>query len=88
MGAAKTPEQRETELMERLERIEALEREIRERERAVKAKEGAKKQIVLRLAPSLWDEIAAWAEEDFRSINSQMEYLLTRAVKERKGKIG
>lgn len=88
MGAAKTPEQRETELMERLERIEALEREIRERERAVKAKEGAKKQIVLRLAPSLWDEISAWAEEDFRSINSQIEYLLTRAVKERKGKIG
>ena len=88
MGAAKTPEQRETELMERLERIEALEREIRERERAVKAKEGAKKQIVLRLAPSLWDEIAAWAEEDFRSINSQIQYLLTRAVKERKGKIG
>lgn len=88
MGAAKTPEQRETELMERLERIEALEREIRERERAVKAKEGAKKQLVLRLAPSLWDEIAAWAEEDFRSINSQIEYLLTRAVKERKGKIG
>lgn len=88
MGAAKTPEQRETELMERLERIEALEREIRERERAVKAKEGAKKQIVLRLAPSLWDEIAAWAEEDFRSINSQIEYLLTRAVKEREGKIG
>ena len=88
MGAAKTPEQRETELMERLERIEALEREIRERERAVKAKEGAKKQIVLRLAPSLWDEIAAWAEEDSRSINSQIESLLTRAVKERKGKIG
>ena len=74
------------ELRERLERIEALEREIKERERAVKAREGAKKQLVLRLAPSLWDEIAAWAEEDFRSINSQIEYLLTRAVKERKGK--
>ena len=62
MAAAKSPEQREQELRERLERIEALEREIKARERAVKAKEGAKKQIVLRLAPGLWDEIAAWAE--------------------------
>lgn len=86
MAAPRTPEQRELELRERLERIEALEREIKERERAVKAREGAKKQLVLRLAPSLWEEIAVWAEEDFRSINSQIEYLLTRAVKERKGK--
>ena len=86
MAAPMTPELREQELRERLERIEALEREIKERERAVKAREGARKQLVLRLAPSLWDEIAAWAEEDFRSINSQIEYLLTRAVKERKGK--
>ncbi len=87
MAAARSPEQREQELRERLERIEALEHEIKERERAVKAREGAKKQLVLRLSPSLWDEIAAWAEEDFRSINSQIEYLLTRAVKERrKGK--
>lgn len=85
-GEKQSPEAREAALRERLERIEALEREIKERERAVKAKEGAKKQIVLRLSPSLWDEIAAWAEEDFRSINSQIEYLLTRAVKERKGK--
>ena len=75
-GEKQSPEAREAALRERLERIEALEREIKERERAVKAKEGAKKQIVLRLSPSLWDEIAAWAEEDFRSINSQIEYCL------------
>lgn len=83
-GERQSPEAREAALRERLERIEALEREIKERERAVKAKEGAKKQIVLRLSPSLWDEIAAWAEEDFRSINSQIEYLLTAAVRGRK----
>ena len=82
-GEKQSPEAREAALRERLERIEALEREIKERERAVKAKEGAKKQIVLRLSPSLWDEIAAWAEEDFRSINSQIEYLLTAAVRGR-----
>ena len=79
-GEKQSPEAREAALRERLERIEALEREIKERERAVKAKEGAKKQIVLRLSPSLWDEIAAWAEEDFRSINSQIEYLLLSLI--------
>lgn len=79
-----TPEEREAALRERLERIEALEREIKERERAIKAKEGAKKQVLLRLSPTLWDEIAAWAEEDFRSINGQIEFLLASAVRARK----
>ena len=79
-----TPEEREAALRERLERIEALEREIKERERAIKAKEGAKKQVLLRLSPTLWDEIAAWAEEDFRSINGQIEFLLSYAVRARK----
>ena len=41
-----------------------------------------KKQIPLRLSPSLWAEINRWAEDDFRSINGQIEYLLTRAVSE------
>ena len=79
-GEKLTPEEREAALRERLERIEALEREIKERERAIKAKEGAKKQVLLRLSPTLWDEIAAWAEEDFRSINGQIEFLLSSAV--------
>ncbi len=74
-----TPEEREQALRERLERIEALEREL-------KAKESAKKQVPLRLSNTLWTEIAAWAEEDFRSINGQIEYLLTEAVRRRKGK--
>lgn len=43
-----------------------------------------KKQILLRLSPSLWTDLAAWAEDDFRSINSQIEYLLSEAVKQRK----
>ena len=42
------------------------------------------KQVLLRLSPSLWDEIAAWAEDDFRSINAQIEYLLSEAVRHRK----
>lgn len=48
------------------------------------AKEKDKKQILLRLAPSLWRELAGWAEEDFRSINGQIEYLLTECVRQRK----
>lgn len=47
-------------------------------------KEKDKKQILLRVSPSLWKELAAWAEEDFRSINGQIEYLLTECVKRRK----
>lgn len=47
-------------------------------------KDKEKKQILLRLSPSLWRELAAWAEDDFRSINGQIEYLLTECVKKRK----
>ena len=45
-------------------------------------KENAKKQVLLRLSPSLWNKIAQWAEDDFRSINGQIEYILTKAIKE------
>lgn len=45
-----------------------------------------KKQVPLRLSPTLWNEINQWAEEDFRSINGQIEFLLTEAVKQRKKK--
>jgi len=47
-------------------------------------KEKDKKQILLRLSPSLWREVAVWAEEDFRSINGQIEFLLTEAVRKRR----
>ena len=78
---------KEEQLAARLARITDMEAQVLKREKALKEKEKAKKQVLLRLAPSLWDEIAAWAEDDFRSINSQIEYLLTEAVRERrKGK--
>ena len=47
-------------------------------------KENSKKQIPLRLSSTLYKELAQWAEEDFRSINGQIEYLLTEAVIKRK----
>ena len=43
-----------------------------------------KKQIPLRLSPKLYAAIAAWAEDDFRSVNGQIEYILTEAVKKRR----
>ena len=57
---------------------------MRRKERELAAKESKRKQIVLRLPESLWNEIARWAEDDFRSINGQIEYLLTKSVRERK----
>lgn len=43
-----------------------------------------KKQILLRLSPQLWRDLASWSEDDFRSINGQIEYLLSEAVRKRK----
>lgn len=51
-----------------------------------KPKDKAKKQVPLRLSASLWNDLAQWAEDDFRSINGQIEYLLTECVKYHKGK--
>ena len=80
-------ERKEAQLAERLARIAEMEAQIIKKEKALKEKEKAKKQVLLRLSPTLWDDIAAWAEDDFRSINSQIEYLLTEAVRSRrKGK--
>ena len=46
--------------------------------------EKEKKQLLLRLSPTLWEEVSRWAEDDFRSINRQIEYILTEAVKKRR----
>jgi len=47
----------------------------------------AKKQFLLRLSDSLWKELSAWAQDDFRSINGQIEFLLSECVrKKKKGK--
>ncbi len=73
------PVEREKALQDRLERIDALEREL-------KARESAKKQVPLRLSATLWNELAAWAEDDFRSVNGQIEYILTEAVRRRRGR--
>ena len=47
-------------------------------------KDNEKKQVPLRLSPTLYAAVAAWAEDDFRSINGQIEYLLSECVRQRK----
>ena len=44
----------------------------------------AKKQVPLRLSGELYNELMRWAESDFRSVNGQIEYLLTECVKAHK----
>lgn len=43
----------------------------------------SKKQIPLRISKSLYDDLMRWADDDFRRLNGQIEYLLTEAVRKR-----
>ncbi len=45
--------------------------------------DNSKKQVPLRLSKKLYDAIAKWADDDFRSVNGQIEYLLTECVRRR-----
>ena len=45
-------------------------------------KEG-RKSFLLRIDEKLWDELAAWAGQELRSVNGQMEMILRRAVEAR-----
>ena len=46
-----------------------------------------KKQVPLRLSPKLYAALCEWAEDEFRSVNGQIEYLLTECVKKREKRI-
>ncbi|GAA5069547.1 type II toxin-antitoxin system antitoxin [Streptomyces similanensis] len=41
-----------------------------------------RKQVLLRLDPSVYDALARWASDELRSANAQIEYLLRRALAE------
>lgn len=45
-----------------------------------------RKPFLLRLSPQLYDELRAWAEQDMRSVNGQIEFLLREALARRRGK--
>jgi hypothetical protein len=42
-----------------------------------------RKPFLLRLPPEVLEEVRRWAEDEMRSLNGQIEYLLRRALKER-----
>ena len=44
-----------------------------------------RKSFLLRIDPDLWADLEAWAQEELRSVNGQIEYLLREAVLKRKG---
>lgn len=44
-----------------------------------------RKPFLLRINPELWSELEAWAQEELRSVNGQIEYILKQAVAKRKG---
>jgi len=56
-------------------------------ENSMEKDDGKKKQIPLRLSAKLYADLAAWAEADFRSVNGQIEYLLTECIRKRKGRV-
>lgn len=43
-----------------------------------------RKKFLLRMSPELWNELNRWAADDLRSVNSQIEFILRRAVDERR----
>ncbi|MFQ5655757.1 MAG: Arc family DNA-binding protein [Planctomycetota bacterium] len=44
-----------------------------------------RKPFLLRLPPDLLEEIRGWAEQEMRSLNGQIEYLLRDALRRRRG---
>ena len=48
--------------------------------------EEKRKQIALRLSTSLYNSLAKWADDDSRSLNGQIEFLLHQAVQKRESK--
>jgi len=45
---------------------------------------GEKKAFVLRINQEMLKELEAWASDEFRSTNGQIEYLLHEALRQRK----
>ncbi|MEI7732359.1 MAG: Arc family DNA-binding protein [Verrucomicrobiota bacterium] len=41
----------------------------------------------MRIDPALWADLEAWAADELRSVNGQIEYVLRQAVQKRKGRV-
>lgn len=47
----------------------------------------SKRSLLLRLSPELWEEIKRWADDDLRSVNAQIEYILREEVRRQRRKL-
>ena len=43
---------------------------------------GERKSFLLRIEPAVLDAVQRWANDDLRSLNAQIEFLLARALKD------
>ncbi len=43
-----------------------------------------RKSFLLRIDPDLWKELEHWAQDELRSVNGQIEFVLRQAVQKRK----
>jgi hypothetical protein len=47
----------------------------------------SKRSLLLRLSPELWEEIKRWADDDLRSVNAQIEYILREEVRRQRRRL-
>jgi hypothetical protein len=45
-----------------------------------------RKSFLIRLPPGLLKELKAWADQELRSVNGQIEFILREAVRKRRGR--
>ena len=45
-----------------------------------------RKKFLLRIPPELWEELNRWAAQELRSVNGQIEFVLKKAIAEKRGK--
>ena len=47
-----------------------------------------KKTFLLRINPELWSELESWAQDELRSVNGQIEFVLRQALLKRRRERG
>ena len=46
-----------------------------------------RKAFLMRIDPALWAQLEAWAQDELRSVNGQIEIILRQAVQKHRGKL-
>jgi hypothetical protein len=45
-----------------------------------------RKAFLMRIDPALWAELEAWAQDELRSVNGQIEMILKQALQKHRGR--